>query len=125
MKINSVITVPTTIDNFFRYWFEFTKPLHKLSDRVIDVMTEFIKYRYELKDKIKDTELLDKVVMSKETKSMIRKKLGMTESHFQVVMTKLKKARVIENGKINPRYIPKLIDTENFQLLISFNLKDA
>ena len=31
-KIKSVIRIPTSLDGeFFRYWFEFLEPLHKLT----------------------------------------------------------------------------------------------
>lgn len=45
-KVDSVIRVPTTLDGFFRYWFEFLKPFHQLTEREIDVASAFIKHRY-------------------------------------------------------------------------------
>lgn len=39
-------------------------------------------------------------------------------------MTKLKKNKVVDNGRINPKFIPRLDkDADNFQLLLSFDLK--
>lgn len=124
-KINNVITIPTSTEGkFFRYWLEFLRPFHKLTDRETDVMASFLKQRYELSKVIKDQELLNKVTMSEDTKRKIREECGITQAHFQVIMTKLKKSKMIDNGRINPRFIPRVEeDAKNFQLLLSFELK--
>lgn len=124
-KINNVITIPTSTEGkFFRYWFEFLKPFHKLTDREIDVIASFVKQRYELSKVIKDPELLDKVTMSEDTKRKVREDCEISQAHFQVIMTKLKKSKVIDNGKINPKFIPRIDeDAKNFQLLLSFDLQ--
>ena len=42
-KINNVITIPTSTEGkFFKYWFEFLRPFHKLTDREIDVIASFV-----------------------------------------------------------------------------------
>lgn len=124
-NINNVVAISTSIDGkFFRYWLEFTKPIHKLSEREIDVVSAFLKYRYELEKKIQDKDLLDDIVLNKESRIKIRQECNMTYRHFQVIMTKLKRLSIIENGRINPRFIPKLsLDADNFNLLISFSIK--
>lgn len=124
-KINNVITIPTSTEGkFFRYWFEFLRPFHKLTDREIDVIASFVKQRYELSKVIKDQELLNKVTMSEDTKKKVREDCNISQAHFQVIMTKLKKSKVIDNGKINPKFIPRIDEgAKNFQLLLSFELQ--
>lgn len=124
-KINNVITIPTSTEGkFFKYWFEFLRPFHKLTDREIDVIASFAKHRYNLSKVIKDEEILDRVTMGEDTKRQVREDCNITQAHFQVIMTKLKKSKVIDNGKINPRFIPRLDDdAKNFQLLLSFDLQ--
>ena len=124
-KINNVITIPTSTEGkFFKYWFEFLRPFHKLTDREIDVIASFAKYRHALSKVIKDPDILDKVTMGEDTKRKIREDCNITQAHFQVIMTKLKKNKVIDNGKINPRFIPRLDDdSKSFQLLLSFDLQ--
>ena len=62
--------------------------------------------------------------MGEDTKRKIREECNITQAHFQVIMTKLKKSKVIEDGRINPKYIPRLEnDSNNFQLLLSFDLQ--
>lgn len=124
-KPNNIIRIPCSMDkSFFRYWFLFLEPFHKLTDREIDVITSFVKQRYELSKVIKDSTILDKVTMSEDTKRKVREECNMTLPHFQVIMGKLRKNKVIIDGKINPKFIPN-IDEESgtFQLLLLFELK--
>ena len=124
-KPNNIVRVPCSLDkSFFRYWFMFLQPFHKLTDREIDVTTSFIKHRYELSKVIKDSEILDKVTMSEDTKKKVREECNITLPHFQVIMGKLRKNKVIIDGKINPRFIPNIDEeTGAFQLLLLFELK--
>jgi hypothetical protein len=124
-KANNIVRIPTSLNGkFFRYWFEFLEPFHKLTDREIDVITSFVKQRYELSKVIKDNEILDKVTMSEDTKKKVREECNITLPHFQVIMGKLRKNKVIIEGKINPRFIPNIDEeTGTFQLLLLFELK--
>lgn len=124
-KINNVISIPASIDGkFFRYWLEFLRPFHKLTDREIDILAAFLKERYALSKMVNDHNLLNKLTMSEDTKRKVREECGITQSHFQVSMTKFKKNKIIENGIINPKFIPRIEDgSKNFQLLLSFDLQ--
>lgn len=124
-EINNVIRIPTSLNSkFFRYWFEFLQPFHKLTEREIDVITSLVKQRYELGKVIKDDEILDRVTMSEDTKRKVREECNMTLPHFQVIMGKLRKSKVIIDNKINPRFIPNIReDSGTFQLLLLFELK--
>ena len=124
-KVNNVVRIPTSLKGkFFRYWMEFLEPFHKLTDREMDIVTAFLKHRYELSKVIKDDEILDKVTMSEDTKRQIREECNITLPHFQVIMGKLRKNKVIIDGKINPRFIPNITEEEgNFQLMLLFELK--
>lgn len=124
-KPNNIVRVPCSLDkSFFRLWFKFLEPFHKLTDREIDVIASFVKQRYGLSKVIKDSEILDKVTMSEDTKKKVREECNVTLPHFQVIMGKLKKNKVIVDGKINPRFIPNIDEeTGAFQLLLLFELK--
>lgn len=124
-EINNVIRIPTSLNSkFFRYWFEFLQPFHKLTEREIDVITSLVKQRYELSKVIKDDEILDRVTMSEDTKRKVREECNMTLPHFQVIMGKLRKSKVIIDNRINPRFIPNIReDSGTFQLLLLFELK--
>lgn len=124
-KPDNIVRVPCSLDkSFFKYWFKFLRPFHKLTDREIDVISSFTRQRYELSKVIKDSEILDKVTMSEGTRKKVREECNITLPHFQVIMGKLRKSKVIIDNRINPRFIPN-IDEESgtFQLLLLFELK--
>lgn len=124
-KADNIIRIPTSLNGrLFRYWFEFLYPFHKLTDREIDVITSFVKHRYELSKVIKDDNILDRVTMSEDTKRKVREECNITLPHFQVIMSKLRKSKVIIDGRINPRFIPN-VNEENgsFKLLLLFELQ--
>lgn len=125
-KPNSSLRVPTSLKGkFFRYWFEFLRPFHNLTDREIDVIASFVKQRHDLSKVISDQEILDRETMSEVTKRKVREECNISLAHFQVIMGKLRKSKVIENGKINPKFIPNIVEGENnFTLLLLFELKD-
>lgn len=124
-KANNIVRIPTSLNGkFFRYWFKFLQPFHNLTNREIDVITAFVKQRYQLSKVIKDDNILDKVIMSEDTKKKVREECNITLPHFQVIMGKLRKSKVIIDGKINPRFIPNIDEeTGYFQLLLLFELK--
>lgn len=124
-KANNVVRVPTSLNGgFFRYWFEFLRPFHKLTEREIDVISTLIKVRYELSKVIKDVTILDRVALSKDTQERVREECNMSLPHFQVIMGRLRKNNIIIGDKINPRFIPNIDEeTGNFQLLLFFELK--
>lgn len=122
-QVDSIVRIPCKVDGkFFRYWFEFLTPFHNLTEREMDVITSFVRQRYELSKVIKDNEILDKVTMSEDTKKKVREECDISLPHFQVIMGKLRKNKVIIDGKINPRYIPS-VDEENgsFKMMLLFD----
>lgn len=122
-QVDAIVRIPCKVDGkFFRYWFEFLQPFHNLTEREMDVITSFVKQRYELSKVIKDNEILDKVTMSEDTKKKVREECDISLPHFQVIMGKLRKNKVIIDGKINPRYIPS-VDEENgsFKMMLLFD----
>lgn len=119
---DSIVRIPCSVDGkFFRYWIQFLQPFHHLTDREMDIITVFLKTRYELSKVISDEEILDNVTMNEDTKRKIREECGISLPHFQVVMSKFKRNNVIVDGKINPRYIPKIKEENgSFKLMLFF-----
>lgn len=122
---NNVIGISTNLERFFRYWVEFLEPLHHLTEREIDVITCFLKKRYELSKDILDPVKLDKYLMNEETKAEIRDECGVSPAHFQVIMGKLRKSGIIKDGNIRPKFIPNIKEDNGvFQLLLYFQIND-
>lgn len=123
-KIDSVIKIPTTLDNFFRYWFEFLKPVHHLTQREIDVASLLVKHRYELSKVVFDEAILDKMVLSTDVRKQIMEECGLPPRYFNVVMSNLKKDKIIVDGRLNPKYIPRIKEEKgNFQLLLLYDFQ--
>ena len=120
--VDSIVRIPCKVnDTFFKYWFMFLKPFHHLTDREMDVITSFVKQRYELSKVITDSDVLDRVVMSEDTKRKVREECDITLPHFQIVMSKLRKNKVIIDNKINPRYIPNIKEENGtFKMMLLF-----
>lgn len=124
---NGAIRIPASLKgSFFRYWFEFLEPIHNLTEREIDVITSFVKQRFELSKVITDDEILDKVVMSDDTKKKVREECNISLPHFQVILGKLRKNKLIVDNKINKRFIPQITkDAKDFKYLLYFELDDV
>lgn len=107
------------------------KPVHKLSNKEIQLIATIVRFRYELSLKITDKNLLDEVLMSAETKQKIRDFCKINQQSFQVSMFKLKKANVLitddkespKRYRVNPKLIPNL-QRNDYKLLLYFDLKD-
>lgn len=123
-KMNNIIRIPTSLStSFFRFWVEFLRPFHNLTDREMQVASSLLKRRYELSKVIQDEDILNKVVMSEDTKKVVRKECNISLQHFQVIMGKLRKSKVIIDGKINPRFVPNVSEEHgSFRLLLNFEL---
>lgn len=124
-KADNVIRIPTSFESgFFKYWLEFLRPFHKLTDREMDVLASLIKHRCLLSRVIKDDNVLDKVALSDDIKKKVREDCNIKFSHFQVIMSKLRRSGIINKDKINPKFIPNIKEENGiFQLLIFFELK--
>jgi len=118
-----MVEVPTRLDtDFFKWWCIFLRPFINLTNREIDVVASFLKQRYELSRSISDEAILDSVVMGEDAKKRVIEDCGITLQHFYVVMSNLRKRKVIVNDVLNPRLIPNIRKDDNgkFQLLIVF-----
>lgn len=124
-QANNIIRIPTSIDGkFFRYWFEFLKPFHQLTDREAEIVACFIKHRYLLSKVISDSDILDKVLMGEDTKKKVCEDCNISTTHLQVLLSKFRKSGIIINNKINPRFIPNITNEKGpFNLLIFFDLQ--
>lgn len=126
-KPENLVMIKTKLDTeFFRWWCTFLRPLINLTNREIDVISCFLKYRYELSKSITDQAILDTMVMSNDTKKKVMEECKITQEHFYVVMSNLKKQGIIVDDKIVPRLIPNINvdnDTGYIQLLILFKVE--
>lgn len=123
--VDNVVRIPCKLDySFFKMWFMFLQPFHHLTEREMEVATSFVKQRYELSKVVSDNDILDRLVMSEDTKRKVREECNITLPHFQVIMGKLRKNSIIIDGKLNPRYIPRVIEENgSFKLMLLFDFQ--
>ena len=123
--VDNVVRIPCKLDySFFKMWFMFLQPFHHLTEREMEVATSFVKQRYELSKVVSDNDILDRFVMNEDTKRKVREECNITLPHFQVIMGKLRKNNIIVDGKLNPRYIPRVIEENgSFKLMLLFDFQ--
>lgn len=126
-EVDKCINISTSLKGkFFKQWFKFLLPYHGLTDREMDIAAAFLLKRYELSKVISDTNILESVLMNEDTKRTIREECDVKHQHFQVIMSKLRKANIIVDNKINPRFIPNIKEgKENFNLMLMFTFNDV
>ncbi len=99
--VDNVLSIPTSLKGkFFKHWFKFLLPYHGLTDREMDIAAAFLLKRYELSKVVSDTNLLESILMNEDTKRSIREGCDVKHQHFQVIMSKLRKAKIIIDNKI-------------------------
>ena len=125
--VDNVLSIPTSLKGkFFKHWFKFLLPYHGLTDREMDIAAAFLLKRYELSKVISDANILESVLMNEDTKRTIREECGVKHQHFQVIMSKLRKSKIVLDNKINPRFIPNVKEENgNFKLLLLFTFDDV
>lgn len=123
--VDNVVRISCKLDySFFKMWFMFLQPFHHLTEREMEVATSFVKQRYELSKVVSDNDILDRLVMNEDTKRKVREECNITLPHFQVIMGKLRKNNIIVDGKLNPRYIPRVIEENgSFKLMLLFDFQ--
>lgn len=126
-NVDSILRVPAnTLKDFLYYWFKFLKPIHKLTNREIDVIVSIVKCRMELAKVITDDSIIDSILLREENRKQIMEDCGIKLQHFQFVLGKLRKNKVlIDDNRVNPKFIPPLKDGAlNFKMLILFDFKN-
>ena len=123
--VDNVVRIPCKLDySFFKMWFMFLQPFHHLTEREMEVATSFVKQRYELSKVVSDNDILDKLVMSEDTKRKVREECNITLPHFQVIMGTWRQNNIIGDGKLNPRDIPRVIEENgSFKLMLLFDFQ--
>lgn len=121
---DGAMTIPCTSATFIRNWLEVMRPVHKLSNREMDVAACLINKRYELKKKVNDPLLVDKVLFDRETKNAIIKELDITNSYFKMVLHELRKNNVIIGERVNPKYLPDFTPGKPFRWMFIFKNED-
>lgn len=122
--LNNFIPISASLgDSFFKYWVEFTWPIHRLSPAEMRILSCFLRERYFLSKKVSDEKLLDKIIFNTDIRKKIVEECQISKVFLSTKLGKFKKTGIIIDGKINPRLIPRIKDEKDFKLLIFFKLE--
>lgn len=123
-KPNNVVKIqPGNMLALFRWWCIFLRPFIYLTDREIEILSCFLKHRFELSRIISDQNILDKTVMSNDVKRQVREECNISLKHFYVIESKLTRKGVIKDKMLNPKVVPNLKPTDSnvFQFVVWFD----
>ena len=127
IKPDSIIRVPcSSLRAFYKYWLKFLQPFHNLTQKELEVLACLIEQRFKLSRAYKDDALIDRILMSKNIKKLIKEECKVSQSHLYIIIQKLVKNNIIINNKINPKFIPNISEDsnkDNFKLLLYFEIK--
>lgn len=125
--MNSTVSkIPCSLSKFFKFWLQFTAPMHKLQNKDIEILAAILKKRYELCKIITDDNVIDSYLFSKEIREQIIEETGESKSNFQVALSKMrKKGIIINSNQLNKKFIPPLSkDSKRFDLMFLFEIKN-
>ena len=120
---DAAIRVPCNQNNFVRLWFEYLRPVHRLTPKEMDVATLFVMNWIKASEEVPDEKKINKRIFSKEAKDEICDTLGIKPSHLRTMMQQLRRKRIIVDGRLARMYIPEQIPGpgEKFRLMIIMN----
>lgn len=122
---DSVIRIPCTDQkNFIKFFLTFLTPLHKLTPSVVNLAAEIIYQRFELSKVINNNDVLDDYLLTNEKiRNEVITNCQLSVSNYHVGMTKLKKAGFFINGKVNPKFLPKITpESTSYSLMLLFTI---
>jgi len=125
-KPNNMFSITASSDmEFFKWWCTLIHPFVSFTPKEMDVISAFLKQYFELLKQV-PIELVNTMLMSKDTRDKVIADCGITLQHLYVIMGALRKKKVFSDSGINPKIIPNIRKNDNgtFQLLILIDKKN-
>ena len=117
MKTIKTITFKQDEKTIIRSYLEFTKPIHKLTSKEMNFLTEIL-YKYSTeKENFKREEDLWKKVFDYDSKTEYKESLNIQDTSLQNMMSTLRKKNVIKDNRVQQSFIP---DTSKDQLVLVY-----
>lgn len=89
------------------------------------MLASFLAKRFELSQIISEENMLDNVLNSIDIRREIREAVGLTIPQFNILVSKMKRAGVMNGNKIDKHYIPNIQkDTNQYRLTLIFDIDD-
>lgn len=121
-KLNS-----KSIKSVIRTYLILTKSAHKLTNALIDVLTEFVYEYIVLKSKLDgDEELVNTLLFSTITRNKFKTRLNMDKAKFNNILSALRKQGVMKGNSLNKSIVPNVdTSTKQYKLVFEFNITDG
>lgn len=125
MNNTNIATFKTKSSALFKYWLQFTQPLHGLTGKHLDTVAFLLYKRYRLSNSISDDKYLNKILFDVETKEQLSEELNIKVSRVHNILSSLRKKKIIIDNKINPKFIPNVsTNASNYKLIFNFEIDD-
>lgn len=118
-----IVNIPSTLKDLFSAYLTILKPLNKLRDKEINLMS-YLLYQNELEKEnmSKEADRWNKI-LGTDGRVKIMQDLNMSQYNLNNYLTSLRKKNAVSNNKVSKYYIPKIDkDTKNFQIIFNFNI---
>ena len=107
MQTNRLIAFKCSESSFCEAWLEFLTPYHHLTAKEKKVAALIFNQYFRLSKDISDPSVLNEVMWTCSSRKDMRDAAGVSKEHFQMILAKLKKAKVLnEDLSINIRFLP-------------------
>lgn len=120
----NVQSFDVTKENFFRMWLLILQPFLKLRNKELDALAKMLYHRYLISLEVRNKEMIDDLLFSKKVKDKIIEELDIKDYSFDMIITALRKKKIIIGKTINKQVIPTINEPfTNFKLIYNINVK--
>lgn len=132
LKYNNILYIDKTTKgkkivnspyDFYQLWLKFQAQCFHITEREIKVLAYMLSKRLEMLKDNSEEEIV-KTLTTKYHRNIMAEELSYKDSHLQVILSRLRKKKIIENGIINKSVIPAIKGNKCAQLLIIFNCEN-
>lgn len=109
-----------------KYYLQLTKPMHKLADKRIELLTEII-YMYTIEQQnFKRPEDAWTIVFNGVNRAKLRQKMDMPKQVFENYLSEFRRKGIIVNNQVDPKYNPSIVpNCKSYELLFKFDIVDG
>lgn len=108
------------------YYLQLTKPMHKLADKRIELLTEIL-YMYTVEQQnFKRPNDAWAIVFSGINRAKIRNSLDMPKQVFENYLSEFRKKGILVNNQVDPKYNPAIKhNCKQYELIFKFDIVDG
>lgn len=105
---DKIVRRDVSVKKFYGEWLLWLRPLHKLTDREMEIAALMLECMQYLSSKVRDEAKRGKIVTSIESRKAMSDMIGMSDQYFGMLYGGLRKKGFIIGDVINPLFIPRI-----------------